>query len=355
MKAGDVLVKINSSESSLALLLAEAKVAAMEKELANLYAWKRTEEIDQLKAQCEECDAVLLDAEADVSRATALLGRNAISKKEVEDAERAVATAKASQKRAQAALKLASAGPTVEQIAVAQAQMNMAQAEVALKQDMVDKCTIRCPLETAWIVERYVGVGDHVTANPSTPLMRVVDSSILLAQVNVPERYQGLIKPHDMATLNVEGTHAAETESGDVQAMVVLVNAQIDPDTRTFRVRVGIDNSQNQFKAGTFVKVEIPISAASDAVVVPSQAITFTKGEPAAFVVKDGVVERRPVVLGISNRTHYQVVSGLSENEQVVKGDLTLLATGLRVQARSTTPAAATPAATTTVATRSQG
>ncbi len=341
VQAGDVLIKISSSEAELALRLAEAKKAAMEMELANLYAWKRSEEIAQLKAQCEECEAVLVDAQADLSRATALLGRNAISKNEVEDARRSVATAAAGKKRTEAALELATAGPTAEQIAVAQAQLNMATAEVALKRDLLDKCTIRCPLESASIVERYVGAGDHVTANPSTPLMRIVDSSILMAQINVPQRYQGLVKPHDMATLTAEGNRATESDSGDVQAMVVLVNAQIDPETRTFRVRVGIDNSRNEFKAGTFVKVKIPIQAASDAVVVPSESITFTKGEPAAFVVKDGVVERRPVVLGISNRTHYQVISGLSETEQVVTGDLSLLATGLRVQPQS--PATASP------------
>ncbi len=171
--------------------------------------------------------------------------------------------------------------------------------------------------------------------------------------MNVPERYQELIKPHDMATVSVEGAGAGNREAQNVQAMVVLVNAQIDPETRTFRVRVGIDNSRNLFKAGTFAKVTIPIRTKRDAVVVPAEAITFTKGEPAAFVVADGVVEKRPVVLGIASRTHYQIVSGLSESDQVVKGDLSLLATGLHVRPRVDT-APATPTTTTTVAAQSQ-
>ena len=203
-----------------------------------------------------------------------------------------------------------------------------------MKQDKVDKCTIYSPLEQGWVVERYVGVGDHVTANPSTPLMRVVDSSILLAQVHVPERYQGFIKIGDKASVVISSA-SANAEGGGVDAMVVLVNAQIDPDTRTFRVRVGIDNNHNRIKAGTFVKVQIPLDAAPDAVVVPSGAITFSRGEPAAFVVRDGLIDRVPVELGISNRTHYQVTRGLAENDLVVDGDLTLLAPGLRVQPRT--------------------
>lgn len=331
---GDELLRIGSSEQRYALQLAQAKLNLAEKELANLFAWKRSEEVEQLRAQCEECDAVLVDAEADLERAETLVARNASSRKELEDAQRSVATAKAAKKRAEAALKLAEAGPTEEQIEVAKAQLELAKAEVAIKQDQVDKCTIYCPLEQAWIVERYVGVGDHVTANPSTSLMRLVDSSILLAQVHVPERYQGLIKVGDRASVVTDLATADSEPGSEVDAMVVLINAQIDPETRTFRVRVGIDNSKNLFKAGTFAKVSIPLDTAADAVVVPNGAISFSDGQPAAFVVRDGIIDRVPVELGVSNRTQYQVTKGLAENDLVVDGDLTLLAPGLRVQPR---------------------
>jgi RND family efflux transporter MFP subunit len=275
-----------------------------------------------------------LDAKEDLARAETLRTRNAMSKKELEDAQRSVATAEASKKRAEAALQLAKAGPTPEQIEVAKAQLELAKADVALKQDSVDKCIIKCPLETAWVVERYVGVGDHVTATPSTPLMRIVDSSILLAQVNVPERYQGLVKFGDLAKLSAQGGHEAGQVA--VDAMVVLVNAQIDPDTRTFRVRVGIDNSKNLFKPGTFTKVELQLDT-QDALVVPVDAVTFSDGKPAAFVVRDGITNRVPLELGISNRTQYQVVSGLSENDLVVKGSLSMLAPDMRVEKKAKT------------------
>jgi membrane fusion protein (multidrug efflux system) len=339
-----VLMKIRSSEQEHALQLAEAKCRLAEKELANLFAWKRAEEIAQLKAQCEECDAILLDAEADLARYQDMIKSKAASTQEVQDAQRAVASARAAKKRAAAALELAQAGPTQEEIEVAKAQFELARADVTLKREMVEKCTIRCPLDQGWVVERYVGLGDHVTANPSTPLLRVVDSSILLAQVSVPERYQGLIQVHDRASVTVDGGRAAELEQTHVEAMVLLVNAQIDPDTRTFRVRVGIDNSQNLFKAGTFVKVSIPLRSLADAVVVPAEAITFSRGEPAVFTVREGVVDRVPVQLGISNRTHYQVVSGLSPDELVVCGNLSVLAPGLRVQVRHATAATSSTA-----------
>jgi RND family efflux transporter MFP subunit len=332
VKKGDVLFRINSDEAELELRSAEARLDLVQKQLLDLRAWKRPEEKARLKARLKEAEAVLADAEADKRRAETLLKQNAISSEAAGDARRAVATADAVKRQAEAALAEAEAGPTDEQIAVAQSQVDLARAEVELKRDKVAKCTVECPLETATIVERYAGVGDYVTANPSTPLMRIVDSSILLAQVGVPERYQGMIQLRDMATVHAEGGKAAELGIDGVPAMIVLVNAQIDPETRTFRVRIGLDNSQGLFTAGTFVKVKIPIRAADDTMVVPADAITYANGEPAAFVLRDDHVERRSVVLGISNRTHYEIVSGLSANDVVVKGGLSLLADGLKVR-----------------------
>jgi len=342
VKKGDVLVKLDSTESELALKAAEARLNLAERELDNLRAWKRQEEVDQLQAQFEEATVILEDAQADLRRATQLHAKRAISADEYENSAKTVSIAEAAKKRAEAALKLAKAGPTEEQIAVAEAQVAMARAEVASQQEKLAKCTIHCPLETAVIVERYAGVGDRVTATPSTPIMRIIDPTILLAEVGVPERYQGLIKPKDMARLQAEGVTDRGSNTAGVPAMVVLVNAQIDPETRTFRGRVGIDNSKGLFKAGTFAKVELSIDSAAD-VVVPAEAITFTKGEPAAFVYRDGQVERRSVVLGVSSRSYYEIVSGLAEGDQVVKGSLSLLAHGSQVRRKAVAPQTPAP------------
>jgi HlyD family secretion protein len=338
VRRGDVLVRIDATHAELELRSAEARLKLAEDELAELKAWKRDEELEQLTATLRQRDAVVRHAEADLERAEQLRGDRAISQQEVDTAVRALETARAAKEEVEAALKLARSGPTAEQVAVAEAKVAMARAEVQLKQQTLDKCTVTCPLEQGTIVERFVSVGDYVTAQPSTPLMRVVDSRLLLAEVHVPERYQGLIRPHDLATIQAEGGRAGEREAAGIPAMVVLVNAQVDPGTRTFRVRVGVDNSRDLFKAGTFVRVRIPIQSADDAVVVPIDAVTFADGQPSAFVFHDGRVEKRALVLGISNRTHYQIVSGVAAGEQVVQGRLSLLADGLHVRCKDSDP-----------------
>ena len=69
---------------------------------------------------------------------------------------------------------------------------------------------------------------------------------------------------------------------------------------------------------------------------MPAGAVTFDKGQPAVFVFHGDKVEKRPVQLGISSETEYEVTSGVSEGEKVVQGGTALLADGLPVRLKGT-------------------
>ena len=65
---------------------------------------------------------------------------------------------------------------------------------------------------------------------------------------------------------------------------------------------------------------------------VPLQAINHENDKTTVFVVnRDGVVEDRPVMLGIQTATDAEVISGLAEGEQVVVGDRSGLRPGEKV------------------------
>lgn len=343
VKEGSLLVEIDKRPFQLELDAANAKLDVATKELANLLAWKRQEEIEQLEAGADEADALLKRAKLDLDRCEELCEQQAVSESQHDATLAAHQTALAAKKRADAALQLAKAGPTPEQIAVGEAQLALAESEVALRQDDLAKCTIYCPYD-AVVVDRYVGVGDRVTAMPRVEIMQIIDPSILLAQVSVPEKYQRLIEVNDLATVQAPGI------SQPVPGLVALVNQKIDPETRTFRARVGIENpkldpnsatSERRFKSGSYVRVTLSLASESDALVVPAEALTFDAGQPAVFVFCGDHVEKRSVTVGMSNGTEYEIREGLSEGDQIVVGGTALLADGLPVRLKG---AGASPA-----------
>jgi multidrug efflux pump subunit AcrA (membrane-fusion protein) len=337
VKENDILVELDPRQFELALNVAQRKLDLAKAEFDKLVAWRRSEEVDQLRAQRDEAAAVFEQAKLDLKRCEELCARDVASKSDHDAAVMTYNTAEAAKKRAEAALKLAEGAPTPEEVAVAKAQVELAQAEVALCQEDLDKCTIKSPFDGV-ITDRYKGVGDRVTAGPRVEIMQIIDPSILFAQVAVPERYQHAIRVNDTAVVQAPGV------SEPVPGVVGLVNEKIDPQTRTFRVRVGVENKKRDpdsdsteriFKSGSYVRVTLPVKSSPGALVVPTEAITFDEGLPAVFVFRGDHVEKRPVKLGISNRAEYEVVEGLSEGERIVAAGTALLADGIPVRLRA--------------------
>ncbi len=322
---GDELVQIDPTDFELDLKLAQANLELAKKDLADQLAWRREEEDDRMKAAGREAQAAHEHAKANLRRSAELLKNETIRQGEYETAVLATQTAEAVVAQADAAWRLYVAGPTPEKIAVTEARVAAAEAQVDQRQEKLNKTTIRAPYD-AVICNRWVGVGDRVTAMPRVEVMQLIDPRVLMAEIAVPERYQGKVALDDIAMISAAGVPQP------VAGKVDLINVMIDPETRTFRVRISIDNRTRLLKPGGFVHVALSIASASDALAVPVGAVTFTEGLPAVFVCDQDHVKKTPVSLGISNRDQYEVLTGLAPGQMVVVGRTSLLSDGLSVR-----------------------
>lgn len=337
---GDLLVRLDGSECQLKLRAAQARVDMAKAELEKLKAWQRPEQVRRAQALKGEAHASLILAEADMRRAKLLLGRKAISPAEYDKTMAGVNVARATLDRADAELELAKAGPTKEEIAVADAAVKQAEAEFKRSEWELERTTIYAPYDGV-ITDRYVDEGDRVTALPRVEIMELMDLSLLTAQLGVPERYIGQIQVGDRAAVHVKGS------TDPVPGMVALINDKVDPTNRNFRIRVAIRNDQQRFKAGQFARVALQVKSSANALTIPVQAISYTGGEARVFVYREGRVRQKAVELGITNRDAVEVLSGLAEGEQVVVDDPSVLSDGMSVQVRRTAAQTRRPASAT--------
>jgi HlyD family secretion protein len=342
VKKGDVLVKIEDTNFRLAVEAAQAELDLARSLAKELIAWKRDEEKQQSAALLEEAAAGVELCNAVLERSRNLHDTRTISQGEFDvmmmNAQRAVAV----KKRAQAAFDMANAGPTPEQVAVADARIRSAEAQVKLRQEDLDKTAIKAPYDGV-IVDRFVDVGDRVQAMPRAEIMQIIDPRILFAQVSVPEAYQDRIRLFEEADAT-DGINQVwvEADSLDekIPGRIDLINVKVEPETRTFRIRVLIDNRQAILKPGGFVRVSVPVASALDVPVVPEEAVSFEEGQPVVFVCLDGQAKKRPVSVGISNHQDCEIRQGLSVGESVVVGNTSLLTDGLSVRPRTGGPVA---------------
>lgn len=86
----------------------------------------------------------------------------------------------------------------------------------------------------------------------------------------------------------------------------------------TIDVDVHIDNPDDNIFIGIEGKVKIQCDTVKDAYVLPFSCVNYDTKGSFCYVVKDGVVERRDVVTGLSSDMKIQIISGIEGDEDVI-------------------------------------
>jgi len=315
VRAGEVLVQLDRTTFELNVALAEAKLAKTNAELAHLKAWDRPEVINRLEALRDEARARHELATADHRREKVLSSSRAISMSDLEQAAMEVQTNRASLASQEAILRQAHAGPTAEEIAVQEALVKQADVELQREQRLLAKTIIRAPYDGV-ITEIHVEEGDLVSVS-SGPLLELLDLRFVVAEVGDPESYLGKVRLQDRALVSIAGP--VEPVAG----LVVGINHKVDPESRSFRVRVAIDNADKRFMAGQFARVSLSLGGLQRNLVLRSSAITFIEGQPGVFVFDEGVAKRHSIELGMSDATSTEVLAGLNPGDCIIVEDPT--------------------------------
>jgi membrane fusion protein, multidrug efflux system len=197
----------------------------------------------------ERASAELGRAEAEVGSLRRLFEQGAVSKAELDAAERALQLARASSREAGAARGFR--------------ELTSPMAGV--------------------VASRNLRVGEM--AGPASSIV-VVDPSKLKVVVNLPER--------DLAKLRVEQP-ASLSSSFDVAAVgagrVARISPVVDPTTGTFKTTVSLDTGAGNLRPGQFVSVRIEVDRHTGVLTVPRRAVVWEEGKSYVFAVTEMTAE----------------------------------------------------------------
>jgi HlyD family secretion protein len=144
---GDLVAVLDNPELAAAVGEAKAAAASAKAERDRVYSGVRAEEVASATQAVQTAEANLLLSQQQYGRASALAGKDFVSQQTLDESTASHARAKADLdlKRAQAAE--ASAGPTAEERALADARVALAEATVAELQAQLDKTRLTAPTE----------------------------------------------------------------------------------------------------------------------------------------------------------------------------------------------------------------
>ena len=220
------------------------------------------------------------------------------------------------------------------------AQANLTEAEQRLKnfgfsdeeieriartKDTKGILTITAPIDGT-VVALAAARGEAV--EPTTRIFAIADTSTMWLWIDVYESDIASIADGQRVNFTISGAGAAE-ESPTFTGKITWIGTEVDPTTRTTRVRAEVANASGRLRAHQFSRAEIQTGEPHDAVIVPKDAVQRRNRQDLVFIPEaDGTYRPQNVrVNRLARRNAVEVTAGLEAGQRVVTTGAFLLKT----------------------------
>ncbi len=220
VEAGQPLFELDTRPLQSDLLRARADVAVASASLARLQAQPRLETIPPLRAAVQAMEAEYADWEDQYTSLQAAERRDAASTSELQRRYFQLQGSKARLEQAKAELALAEAGAWAEDVGVARAQLDQARAAVQAIELLIERRTVKSPVDGT-VLKRNIVLGEFADTN--APSLVVGDLSSLNVRASVDEEDLPLLR---------DGAKGVARLRGRAEITVPLTMVRIEPLAR---------------------------------------------------------------------------------------------------------------------------
>jgi RND family efflux transporter MFP subunit len=209
-------------------------------------------------------------------------------------------------------------GATLRELKNAEINLINTQYDIEGSRINLEKMSVRAPFTGVIADLPYFTSGTRVASN--TMLVRLIDYSQLYLEANLPEKYYANVEK-GFKVYVTSYTSPQDTLTGEI----TQIAPSIDPDARTFKCFVNVDNQEKKILPGMFVKADLVVNSAENTIVIPKEIIVSRNRVLTVFVVERGIARQRRIATGLESLDMVEVLSGLEPGESVVsKGFETL-------------------------------
>ena len=190
-------------------------------------------------------------------------------------------------------------------------QLSRQKLVLAEVQRRLEELSIRSPADGR-IGSLEVDPSDVVAAN--MPLLTVIDLSAFEVEVSIPETYADDIEPGQPADIRLDD----QIYPGEVAQISPEVVDSLVTGTVLFRGPPPQRLRQNQR-----VSARIRFETRDDVLYVRRGPFLESGAGRVAYVINDGLLERREIQVGVASLTEVEILRGLRAGEEIVISDLT--------------------------------
>jgi len=200
----------------------------------------------------------------------------------------------------------------------AKGDIDQSKSRITMAQATLQRMTLRAPFDGV-VADISGELGEYATPSPpgilTIPAIDLIDDSCLYVSAPIDEVDAAKLKIGQRSRITLDAIKG-RSFAGKVRRIAPYV-LDLEKQARTVEVEVEFDKlaQDENLLVGYSADVEIVYDMRSGVVRVPTQ--TLLEGNR-VLLVNDGVLEERKVGTGLSNWEFAEVLSGLSEGDQVV-------------------------------------
>lgn len=213
---------------------------------------------------------------------------------------------------------------TSEEYDDALANLEVAKADVAITEARLAKTRIVAPF-SGMIGARKVSPGAFL--NIGRPITDLAQLSELKVTFAAPERFF----PRLQKGAKVSVTTPAYPDY-QLTGVIKVIEPMVDQATRSARIIAHVSNPDNRFRPGMSANVAAVLDERPGSIVIPSEAVFAEGAATLVYVIQpDSSVMPSPVQLGSRLRSRVEILSGLTEGQQIVQTGQQKLFPGAKV------------------------
>lgn len=154
--------------------------------------------------------------------------------------------------------------------------------------------------------------GMHV--KPDTEMMSLVDLSSIWIMAQIFEQQAGWVMKDQLAKAQLPAFPSQSWEG-----KVDYVYPEVDISTRTLKVRFLFDNPHEMLKPNMYANITLYVLPKENVLSIPTEAlIRYSQEDRVIVALGQGQFVVRPVTAGIETKDRVEILSGLTEGENVV-------------------------------------
>jgi RND family efflux transporter MFP subunit len=207
-------------------------------------------------------------------------------------------------------------------VARAEARLRQAREGSRAASTMADYTRIIAPISGV-ITTRQADLG--ATVFPAQPLMTIEDEGSYQLELAIPESMAATVKPGTPVQVTLDAV-------GDsFSAKIAEIVPSADPASRTFNAKISL--TQKGLKSGMFGRGAITLGNRTNGILLNKKAIVERGALTFVWTVdKENIARMRLVKVGKSFGDRVEILSGLSDGEQVVVVGAEKVSEGNRVK-----------------------